>query len=177
MKRTILAAAALVATAAPQIAAADWGPYIGGTLGSATLTDNFEGFDVDEDSTAYRVFAGFNFGDTFGLETGYHRFGTFEEDLAGRFRLDADGMFLGGKLGLPLSENAKLIGRGGWFFWDDDSILNDIRRINDDESYLYLGLGAEVELSPNLSLTGDWTRYELDYTDSDVISIGLTLHF
>jgi hypothetical protein len=158
-------------------AKADGGPYIGGSIGSATLTDDFEVFDVDDDSTAYRLVAGFNFGDTFGLEAGYQKFGRFEEGLNNRFRLDADGVFLGATLGLPLTDRVRLLGRGGFFFWDGDSIFNDVRRRNEDDGHLYLGAGAEVELTDTVSLIGDWTRYELDYTDSDVISIGFTVHF
>lgn len=177
MKSLYVLLLSIVVLVAATPARADGGPYVGASIGSATLTDSFEFFDVDDDSTAYRLVAGFNFGDTFGLEAGYQKFGSFEEDLDNRFRLDADGVFFGGTLGLPLSDGVRLLGRGGLFFWDGDSIFNDARRANGDDGQLYLGAGAEVKLGDSLRLVGDWTRYELDYTDSDVISIGFTLNF
>ena len=83
----------------PMSASADEGVFIGASVGSATLTDDFDGFDVDADSTAYRLVFGYQFSDMFALEAGYHRFGTFEEDQGFRFQLDADGVFVGGQPG------------------------------------------------------------------------------
>ena len=161
----------------PVAAVADEGFFIGGSVGSATLTDDFDGFDVDDDSTAYRLVFGYQFSDMFGLEAGYHRFGTFEEDRNFRFELDADGVFVGGNLGVPMSNDFRLFARAGAFFWDGDSVINTVTRATPDDSNLYLGGGAEVAITDQLSLVGDWTRYELRDTDSDVISLGFTLRF
>lgn len=176
MRKTSLAA--LVAMAmVPVTAMADDGFFVGASIGSATLTDDFDGFDVDDDSSAYRLVFGYQFSDAFGLEAGYHRFGTFEEDQAFRFQLDADGVFVGGNVGVPMSDSFRLFARGGAFFWDGDSLINSVTRATPDDSNLYLGGGAEVEINEQLSLVGDWTRYELRDTESDVISIGFTLRF
>ena len=161
----------------PAAAVADDGFFIGASVGSATLTDDFDGFDVDDDSTAYRLVLGYQFSDMFSLEAGYHRFGTFEEDQNFLFELDADGAFVGGTFGVPMSEDFKLFARGGAFFWDGDSLINTVTRATPDDSNFYLGGGAEVAVTEQLSLVGDWTRYELRDTDSDVISIGFTLRF
>jgi len=37
----------------------------------------------------------------------------------------------------------------------------------------YYGAGARLKVSSNLSLIGDWSRFELYDVDTDVISIGL----
>ena len=175
VKKTAIAAL-LVAVSGGALAD-DVSPYVTASLGNATLDDTFGIVDVDEDSSAYRIGVGIDFTQTFGLEAGYHRFGTFEEDTPERFRLDADGWYLGANVGAPLAPNFRLIGRGGLFFYDGDSIFDEFIRESQDDGYFYWGGGAEVELANNFSLVGDWTRYELEDTESDVISIGFRLRF
>lgn len=174
MKKTAIAAL-LVALSGSALA--DGGPYVTATLGNATLNDSFGLVDVDEDSSAYRIGVGIDFSDSFGLEGGYHRFGTFEEGTPARFRLDADGWYLGANVGARIAPNFRLLGRGGLFFYDGDSIFDEFIRESQDDGYFYFGGGAEVELADNFSLVGDWTRYQLEETESDVISIGFRLHF
>ena len=55
------------------------------SLATARLDDNFDGFNIDTDTDAYRLFGGIQFGDTFGVEAGYLNFGDFTEsvDLGG----------------------------------------------------------------------------------------------
>ncbi len=179
--RTALAVVSVIALL-PAAAVAESGFYLGGSIGSASLTEDFDGFDVDADSTAYRFVAGWQFNEFFSLEGGYHNFGKFEDsfDLAGEpvdLRLKADGFTLGGTLSLPLTRSLSLYGRGGAFFWDGDANINSITEARPEDTNPYYGAGAKVSLTERLDLVGDWTRYELDSTDSDVISLGLTLRF
>ena len=176
LKNTSLALVA-AAAALPMTAMADSGFFIGGSVGSATLTDDFNRVDVDTDSTAFRLVFGYQFSDAFGLEAGYHRFGTFKENRDVRFELDADGTFVGANIGAPLSDGFRVFARGGAFFFDGNSRIDSVPWSTRWDSNLYLGGGAEVEITEQLSLVGDWTRYELRDTDSDVISLGFTLRF
>lgn len=176
-RKTGLAVIMTVAAAMPMTAVADNGFFIGGSLGSATLTEDFNRVDVDADSTAFRLVFGYQFSDAFGLEAGYHSFGTFEEDRDFRFELDADGTFIGANIGAPVSDGFRLFARGGAFFFDGDSLIDAVPWRTRSDSNLYVGGGAEVEITEQLSLVGDWTRYELRDTDSDVISLGFTVRF
>ncbi len=45
-------AATTILALAPMAAIADSGFYLGGSVGSASLTDDFDGFGVNSDSTA-----------------------------------------------------------------------------------------------------------------------------
>ena len=176
-----LALASLLCVA-PFAVQADSGFFVGGSIGSATLDEDFEGFAVDDDTESYRIFAGLQLNDLIAIEGGYQNFGDFEEriDLNGTTsitRLTADGWTLGGTLTLPVSDQVSLFGRAGIFMWDADIELNGIRAAVEDDDNPYYGAGASVALSPNFSLLGDWTRYELDDVDSDVISIGFQYRF
>lgn len=186
MKRTkimlSLAGALMVTSALPLAAQADTGAYVGASLGNARLDDSFDGFGIDTDADAYRFFGGFQFGDTFGIEAGYLNFGDFSEtvDLGGllsRTDITGDGWTLGGTLALPLSENLSLFGKGGVFFWDADISVDGFRIDTPGDENPYYGGGLKLDLGDNLSLTGDWTVYEFDVLESDVISLGLHYRF
>ena len=137
---------------------------------------------MDTDSTSFRLNAGWQFSDVFFLEAGYHSFGTFDEELdiggvLSDVSVEADGYTLGAALGFPLGENLSLFGRAGAFFWDANADVNNITLATPEDENLYYGAGADFKVSERLSLIGDWTRYELDETDSDVISIGIRYRF
>ena len=175
--------AAVVAVAVlPGSAFAESGFYLAGSIGSASVDEEFDGFDVNDDVESYRLLAGLQFSDAFGIEAGYLDFGTFEQrlDLGGTTaltELEADGWTLGATLAAPVSEQFSVLGRAGLFVWDADVDVNGVRQAVDDDSNPYYGLGARFAVSSNLSLLGDWTRYELDDVDSDVISLGFEYRF
>jgi OOP family OmpA-OmpF porin len=164
------------------LAQADTGLFVGASFGSSHLDEDFGGFNIDTDANAYRIVGGFQFGDYLGLEAGYHNFGDFEEtvDLGGLSSLTevtADGWTLGGTLGLPLNEQFSLYGRAGVFFWDADVEVDGFSINVPEDENPYYGGGARVDVTSQLSLIGDWTRYELDTIESDVISVGFQYRF
>jgi len=184
MTRSKWTLSGLISTAflLPTLVQADTGLFVGASIGSSHLDEDFNGFSLDTDATAYRILGGWQFGDVLGIEAGYHSFGEFAEtiDLGGvsaRTELTADGWTLGGTLGLPLNEQISLFGRAGVFFWDADVELDGFSVSVPDNENPYYGGGARVDLTPNLTLIGDWTRYELDSVNSDVISIGFQYRF
>ena len=175
---------ALVSTlaAAPLTASADSGFFFGGSVGAATLDDNIDTFALDTDSTSFRLNAGWQFSDFLAIEAGYHDFGKFDEslDLGGVLsdvNLRADGYTLGATANIPLGANLSLLGRAGAFIWEGDARVDGLRIEGFDDENLYYGAGADFKVSDKFSLIGDWTRYELDDTESDVISIGFRYRF
>jgi len=172
----------LVAFLLPSLANADTGLFVGASVGSSHLEDDFSNLNIDTDATAYRFVGGFQITDYFGIEAGYHNFGDFSETIdlgqaLSRTEITADGWTLGGTLGLPLNEQISLYGRAGVFFWDADVEVNGFSIDVPEDENSYYGGGAKIDVTQNLSLLGDWTRYELDTIDSDVISIGFQYRF
>jgi OOP family OmpA-OmpF porin len=181
LNKAAIAATALLALS-PATAFADSGFYVGGSVGSSSLSNDFDGFEVDTDSTAFRLIAGWEFNDFFSLEGGYHNFGKLEQsfDDGGEpldISLKADGFTLGGTGSIPLGEKFALFGRAGAFFWDGDAEINNVTQARPEDTNLYYGGGAKFAITDRLSLLGDWTRYELEDTDSDVVSLGFTFRF
>ena len=165
----------------PLTAQAD-GLYVGASMGNASLDDNLDGLDIDDSTIAFRIVAGWHFNEYFALEGGYHNFGDFEQsiDVLGNpvtAVLSADGFTLGAAGTFPLSERFALMGRAGMFFWDGNAEINNVSQATPEDTNPYFGAGLSFEVSNNLQLTGDWTRYDLEDTDSGVLSVGLQYQF
>jgi len=98
-------------------------------------------------------------------------------DLLSRADITGDGWTLGATLALPLSENLSLFGKGGVFFWDADISVDGFTIDTPGDENPYYGAGLKLDLGERFSLTGDWTVYELDVVETDVISLGFTYSF
>jgi len=174
-------AASFMLLAEPMVAQAS-GFFVGGSVGTANLNEDFDGLSVDDNSTSFRLVAGWRFNDYFALEGGYHDFGDFEQvfdDVGGpsTAKLSADGFTLGAAGSVPVSERFALTGRAGTFFWNGSAEVNNVTRASPEDSNLYLGAGVSFSVSERFQLTSDWTRYELESAVSGVFSVGLSYQF
>jgi OOP family OmpA-OmpF porin len=153
--------------------------YIGAAMGSAKLGDTFDGLDVDDTGTAYRIVGGWQLNSHFALEAGWQDFGDFEliEGRSVEVSLGADGYSLGLTGRYPLGERFEVQGRAGAFFWDGEAEINAMSRADPGDAHPYFGAGLGYALSETLVVSGDWTRYDLDATESEVWSVGVQLRF
>lgn len=154
------------------------GPYVGVGLGNATLEEDFDGLNIDESTTAVRLIVGWRFNDYFGLEAGYQDFGDFEErldidGLPADVSLSADGFVFGARGTLPVGERFALQARLGSFFWNGSAQINAVSVATPEDSNLFFGTGIRFGVTEKFFLEGDWTRYELEGTESDVFSFGV----
>ena len=182
MKTQSILAAVAIAALTPMTALADEGFFVAASVGSAELSESFDGFDVDTDSTAYRITVGWRFNDYIAVDAGYHNFGRFDQtfDVAGTptsVSLKADGFTLGGVGSLPLNDRVSLFARAGAFFWDGDAEINSLTVATPEDINIYFGVGARFGLTERLSATVDGSRYDLDGTSSTVLSVGLDFRF
>lgn len=171
----------LCSTLAIQAHARD-GLFVSATVGSADLTENFGGFEIDSSSTAYGATVGWRFNDYFSVEGGYRNFGRFDQTFAVNdesvsVSLKADGFVLGAIGHLPLGERFGLFGKAGSFFWDGDSKINSLTVASPGDTNLYLGAGMTYDLTDRFSVSADLARYNLDDTESDVYSLGVLFSF
>lgn len=155
--------------------------------------------DVDDTDDAWRIYAGFHFNDYFAAELGYVDLG----EVTARFGVAAPpneftqllrdtreelaylgkGWTAGGAVRLPLGGDRLLVtARAGFLDWEADVrawiASGGSGRVSGSESGtdLYLGVGAEWLMTPQLSLTLDWNRYRMDeWVDAPML--GLRVRF
>lgn len=174
--------AAVVVAFSPVTVHADGNFYLGGSIGSASLDEQFDGLAVDTGSTAFRLVAGWRFNDYFSLEAGYHSFGKFEQRFPNdgmpvKIGLQADGFTLGATGTIPLGDRFSLYGRVGSFFWNGNAEVNNVVEARPEDANLFLGAGVIFSVTENLSLVADWSDYQLEDTSSDVLSLGVIFNF
>jgi OOP family OmpA-OmpF porin len=177
-----LVALLVVLTAAPlQVHAGD-GFFVGGSIGSANLDDDFDGLKVDDDTTSFRIVGGWQVNRYFALEAGYHDFGDFEQNFTvngtqGKAKLSADGFTLGAIGSYPVADRIDIFGRAGMFFWDGDAEINNVSQATPEDTNPFFGAGLNYAISSQFLVSADWTRYELESANSDVYSIGFQFRF
>ncbi len=176
---------------APLTAIADSGFYVGGSVGGATLEVDFGDTgipdfptEIDEDDTAYKLFAGYKFdlpGIDLGIEGGYVDFGKPDfgvevADVAVDVELDPTGFNLWGIAGIdvgPFDLFAKL----GYIFWDLEVDVPDVSvRESDDGSDIGYGVGVGFGLGP-LLLRGEYEVYDIEDADLSMVSLGIAYQF
>ncbi len=189
---TLTAAAMAAFLFLPAIASADSGFYIGGSAGGATIeVDVGQDPDfpelptsIDEDDTAWKVFAGYNFDlpvIDLGIEGGYVNFGKPEVELGfdlGQLELDTTGFNLWGVAGIDVGP-VDLFAKLGYVFWDVEvsaPAFPELGSESDDGSDIGYGLGAAFNLG-SLSIRGEYEIYDLDDADLSMLSIGLAYRF
>ncbi|MEJ2138731.1 MAG: outer membrane beta-barrel protein [Gammaproteobacteria bacterium] len=145
--------------------AKDKGFYIGGSIGSADVSEDSVNFD--ENDFAWKAFAGYQIIGLLAVEGGYVDFGSPSDS---NLKLDPSGWDAFGVLGLPIGP-VRLFGKLGAIYWDADS--SDIS--DDDGTDLAAGIGLDFELF------GLAVRGEVEYFDAldDIymLSVGATYTF
>jgi hypothetical protein len=172
---------------APLAATADSGFYIGGSLGGATLEAEFDPNDIpvpdlpssiDEDDTAYKIFAGYRFDlpvIDLGVEAGYVNFGEPEVDILGEeLVLDPTGVNLWGVASLDAGI-IDVFAKVGYIMWDIEAdFLGE--SISDDGTDIGYGLGVSFGLGP-VEIRGEYELYDIEDADVSMLSLGIVFRF
>ena len=70
-----------------------------------------------------------------------------------------------------------MFARSGAFFWDGDADITTVTAAPPEATHFYFGAGVRMAIGEKLSLTADGSRYDLDGSASNVLSIGLNYAF
>lgn len=169
----------------PAIASADSGFYLGGSVGGSTLEADLSDITIpglpsilDEDDTAYKLFAGYTFDGpivNLGIEGGYVNFGKPDIDVFGDpFLLDTDGLNLWGIAALDAGP-VEIYGKLGMIAWD---VTADYLGASAKEDGTDVGYGAGLRFSlGSLKIRGEYEIYDLDDADLGMLSIGIAYQF
>lgn len=183
-------AAALVAIAGFGLAApaqADSGPYIGGSVGDATIQvdipdeDNIgEVFEFDESDFAWKAFGGYNFDLAvidLAIEGGYVDLGAPSVgDAATEIEVDVSGWDVFGLAGIELGPIG-VFAKAGMINWDADTTLGELATGSDDGTDPAYGVGARFTLG-SLEIRGEYEYFDIDSADEVyMLSAGVAFAF
>ncbi|QFU25021.1 porin family protein [Shewanella eurypsychrophilus] len=169
----------LLTATTPAFAAKDLGFYLGGQVNSTSIEDNIGKFD--ESAIGLGVYGGYNFNDSFGLETSIFATDSFVDE--GDFRMAA--MSISPVVRHAFTDSVTVYLKAGLVinttYSDDD---------DNDESYKgtgwLFGAGVDVTLTESLALrvfyeinetepeSGELDKY---YADISLVQYGLGLHY
>ena len=175
-------------------AAADGGFFIGVSAGKADLDETFGTIELpsddveitlDDEEPAWGVFAGYQFSRYVGLRIGYVDFATFDDvlDLAGvgdipGVDFDLDGWTAGVDGYLPVTDWLSLVGHLGAITWDAEVQIALLSiGVVDEGTDVYYGAGLEFTPVDFLGIEGSYTRYEINDSDIDYLSLGVRFKF
>ena len=169
--------ALLVALLTTGVVYAEQEVYFDAAYGRAQVDDDSLGIAVADDTDAWRLGAGFDFGNHIAVEVGYLNLGDLEEvadigNLAG----ETDGFTLSGRFEMPLAEYLTASARVGAFVWESELSTPSATFRSDGED-LYYGVSLDFDISRNLTFSGEWDRFEFDDGEADVIFAGLRYRF
>ncbi len=175
----------LGAALVPSEAQADSGFYIGGSAGGATLEADAGDIgipglpsSIDEDDTAIKLFAGYNFDlpvIDVGVEVGWVDFGEPEINVLGdELLLNTTGINLWGTAALDAGP-FDIFGKLGFIAWDAEAEFQGFSE-SDDGSDIGYGVGLRFNLA-SIEVRGEYELYDLDGTDLSMLSVGVAFHF
>ena len=185
--RLLVGAAVAVAGLVGRPAAAQ-GAYFGGAYSWSTVDVQHVDASLFEDkASAYKLFAGLEYGNFFGVEGAWIDFGSFDAKALEGFdespgKASLDGWALAVTARLPLTRWLAVYGKVGYFYWDSQvsgtaDFLEQVgERARNGEDPFY---GAGVRLTNNkLSLIAEWERFPRgNDISNDLVSLGLRLYF
>jgi outer membrane protein OmpA-like peptidoglycan-associated protein/opacity protein-like surface antigen len=132
---------------------------------AASFADySFDSNQLDDSSTGFKLFTGYRFNQLLGVEGAYHNFGDFDEDLdppnpGGDAKAQIDGFSLSAMLFAPLdSEEFEAYGKAGYYFFDQQVVVDDAVAASNSPDGLLLGAGVRLLISKEFAIRaeGDW---------------------
>jgi len=129
------------------------GMYFGAGVGNTFFSDDVEDAideiqSIDENATAWKIFAGFHGSRHLGVEGGYRSFGSIEATLGDQlFESKTTGWDVEALGRVQLIEIIDLFAKAGAMFWSTDTTWLG-QTAEDSGTDFFWGLGAGVHLGP-----------------------------
>lgn len=171
---------ALAATAAP--AADDDGVWNAG-LAASFAHYGFDDSNLEDDSAGFKLFTGYRINEWLGVEGAYHNFGDFEEDLnlsspGGKGTADIDGFSGSALVYAPLNnENFEVYGKAGYYFFDQEAVVDDVVVASNSPSGILLGAGGRLFVSEQFAVRAEADWFDIDDGSLWALNVGVEYRF
>jgi len=152
---------------------------VGGGFTTVDLCDDllfFGATNCDEDDIGFKIFGGFKFNQFIAAEFGFADLGEVTASAPGvSATAEVDGFQFAAVGSYPI-EQFSLIGKIGLFAWDGE-ISTNFGSFDDDGTDILFGLGGAFHINPQLTLRGEWERFDIDGDDIDFFSANIIYNF
>jgi hypothetical protein len=156
---------ALLLASLTHVQAQDTGVYIGAAVGSYKINDA----NVNDNDRVIKTLAGYQFNSLFGVEAAWTDFNRVNN---GGDRFESDGHGVAAVLSLPFG----LFVKGGQFWWDSNSVLNNTSQSSNGNDPFW-GAGFKFGLTNHLALHLEAERYDVQRTHLNTYTAGLDYRF
>jgi len=182
MKNLIMAAIVLVALGSFAASAHAKGMYFGAGIGNTFFSSDVEDAleeirNIDENATAWKLFAGFHGSKNFAIEGGYRSFGSVETTLSDQlFKSATTGWDVEALGRIPIIKILDIFAKAGAMFWSTEVTV--LGQTTDDSSTdFFWGIGAGARLGP-IGARLEWESVEGGGADNlSMVSLSATLGF
>lgn len=166
---------AVTALAAVSTAAQAEGLYIGGSVGASHYKgDAIGGADTDRSDTGLKLYGGYTLNRNLAVEAGVVDLGKASSSAG---TVKSSGLFVDAVGTLPLDKGFSAIGRVGLVNAGTTHAISG----SEYGTRLKLGAGLQYQLDRNISLRGEWERYNLGTptgnTHNDLYTVGVNYKF
>ena len=158
--------------------------YIGLGVGTAFITADLNGNELDESSTVTTLTAGYRFNRYFALEAGLYNIAEASvgsivvppstTPVSASADLSAVGINVVGLY--PLSKKSDLFLKLGVANWDGDIQVNTSIAENDGSDLLF-GLGASYSYTKNVAVQAEWNLIDSDNPELSMLILGFKFGF
>lgn len=158
------------------------GFYVGGGAGltSVDLCDDLRALGAtscDDSDVGFKIFGGFKFNQYIAAELGYVDLGEVTAAASGvSVAAEADGFQIAVVGSYPIDQFS-LLGKVGLYAWDASFSSNLGPVADEDGTDIMFGVGGAWQLAPQLSLRGEWERFDFDGDDVDFFSASVIYNF
>lgn len=182
MKSLTIAAIVLIALGSFAASAHAKGMYFGAGIGNTFFSSDVEDAveeirDIDENATAWKLFAGFHGSRFFGVEGGYRSFGNIETTVSDQiFKSKTSGWDVEALGRVQIIKIIDLFAKAGAMFWSTEvTVLG--QTADDSGTDFFWGIGAGVHVGP-IGARLEWESVEGGGPDNlSMVSLSATLGF
>ena len=151
------------------------GFYAGAGFGLTQIEDEDQGISFEDTPLGWRLLAGYDFSENFGIEGSYINSGKAEDDVLGEnveVELSAFTLAVVGLL--PISDSAQLFGKVGFYSGEQEVTVQGFT-LDEDEDGAIVGAGVRWGSSEAFTIRGEFEWYD---TDLDTLwSVGVGFHY
>ena len=153
------------------------GFYAGGALGFTNIEDSEDGVTYSDTPLGFRLVAGYDINENFGVEGAYVTSGTANDTIDSiEVEAELSGFVISFLGHLPINEQLNVFGKLGYYTGETDVSAFGIT-VSEDADGVTAGAGLRYDFANNLTLRGDLDWYDSDLDTLWTVGVGLQFRF